>query len=175
MVLMTKDNNQNFDLIFYNKLLQYVDNTLLFENKTIKTWVQELTLPEIPEQVDVSDLTLLHITANKFSEIIYSNLAIAKIRLVGTKAALTKKTNVSEFDIREAISKDPNKKLPTASVVENRAFNNSLDEMHAQTVSEIFCEFWKTQAQKLDSFNNRLTTLSYTVNQENRLSMMSSS
>lgn len=170
---MSDDTNQ--DLNFYNKLFGYVDDSLPFEGRTIKEWAEKLTLPVIPEQVDVSDLTILHITANQYSEIIFTNLALSKARLIGAKAALTKKLNVSENNIRNEISKNPAKKLPASSVIENRAFNESLDEMHSQTVSEIFHEFWKTQAQKLDSFNSRLTTLSYTVNQENKLSMMGNS
>ena len=169
---MTTD---NFDLNIYNSLLHYIDSVLPFEGKTLQEWNTELTLPVIPDHIDIADLNLLHITANSFSETIYKNLALAKARLSGAKAAFTKRLNVSENNIRTEIANSPNKKLPASTVIDNRAFILSLSESQAQTVCEIFAEFWKVQAQKLDSFNSRLTTLSYTVNQENRLSMIGNS
>ena len=161
---------QTFDLNVYDQLLHYIDGVLPFEGFTLKQWSEKLTLPPIPEYIEIADLNVLHTTAHQFSETIFANLALAKARLIGAKASLNKKLNVTEYNIRDEINKSPTKKLPASSVIENRAFNASLSEMQAQTVCEIFAEYWKTQAQKLESFNSRLTTLSYTVNQENRLS-----
>lgn len=148
----------------YEILVDFIDHKMLFEGKSISQWLKDLALPLIPDHLDSLQMIKLNQRAVFLSEIIYNYVSLSKARLIGAKAAYTKKLSIQKELIRESFEKKPSE-----SVIENKAINNSANEATAMTIAEFFFEFWKNQAEKINAFNTRLTGLNIAVNQENKI------
>ena len=157
--------NEVVPLSVYEVLLDYVDNKLLFEGKSIKEWKQVLILPSIPDYIDNSEIIKLNQRAVQLTEIVYTNLSVAKSRNNIAKAAFNKKVNIFKEELRSY--KVDGKKL-ALDAIETTANNKAQSENTALTISEIFFDFWKYQVEKIKDFNTRLTSLNITVNQESK-------
>lgn len=148
----------------YDVLVDYIDNKMLFEGKSITEWFTYLVLPPIPDHMDTTAIIKLNQRAIVLAELIYNNCSLAKARYIGAKAAFTKKLNQQKELVRDSTAKKESNE-----VVENKAMNKSANEATAMTIAEFFFEFWKNQVEKFNAFNTRLTSLNITVNQENKI------
>lgn len=149
----------------YDTVIDFVDNKMLFEGKSLSQWRQLLILPHIPDYLDSTEMIKLNQRAVSLSETCFSNISIAKARNTAAKAAYNKKLNIQKDLIRESYD---NKK-PPMDVIETKAMNNCLNESTAATIAEFFWDFWKSQVEKINTFNDRLTGLNITVNQETKI------
>ena len=161
------EENQTKEIIptsSYDTLVDYIDNKMLFEGKSINEWIKYLSLPAVPDHIDWLQMIKLNQRAIFLSEIVFNNLSLAKARLIGAKAAYNKKLNLQKELIRDSYDKKP-----PNDVIENKAINKSANEATALTIAEFFFGFWTNQVEKINAFNTRLTSLNITVNQENKI------
>ena len=148
----------------YDNVMNYVDNKMLFEGRSLSQWRQLLVLPAIPDYLDSTELIKLNQRAVALTETCFSNLSIAKARNTAAKAAYNKKLNLQKDAIRESYDKKP-----PMDVIETKAMNQCLNEATAATIAEFFWDFWKNQVEKINTFNDRLTGLNITINQETKI------
>lgn len=160
----TKEKEPIVPMAAYDNVVEYVDNKMLFEGRSLSQWRSLLVLPVIPDYLDSTELVKLNQRAVSLSETCFSNLSIAKARYTASKAAYTKKLNLQKDIIRESYEKKP-----PMDVIETKAINQCLGEATAATIAEFFWDFWKNQVEKINTFNDRLTGLNITINQETKI------
>ena len=160
----TKEKEALVPMAAYENVMDYVDNKMLFEGKSLSQWRQLLILPHVPDYLDSTEMIKLNQRAVALTEICFTNLSIAKARYTAAKAAYNKKLNLQKDKIRESFDKKP-----PMDVIETKAVNQCLSEATAATVAEFFWDFWKNQVEKINTFNDRITGLNITVNQETKI------
>lgn len=159
----TKEKEALVPMAAYENVMDYVDNKMLFEGKSLSQWRQLLILPHVPDYLDSTEMIKLNQRAVALTEICFTNLSIAKARYTAAKAAYNKKLNLQKDKIRESYDKKP-----PMDVIETKAVNQCLSEATAATIAEFFWDFWKNQVEKINTFNDRITGLNITVNQERK-------
>ena len=118
------EENQTKEIIptsSYDTLVDYIDNKMLFEGKSINEWIKYLSLPAVPDHIDWLQMIKLNQRAIFLSEIVFNNISLAKARLIGAKAAYNKKLNLQKELIRDSYDKKP-----PNDVIENKAINKSV-------------------------------------------------
>lgn len=160
----TKEKEALVPMAAYENVMDYVDNKMLFEGKSLSQWRQLLILPHVPDYLDSTEMIKLNQRAVALTEICFTNLSIAKARYTAAKAAYNKKLNLQKDKIRESFDKKP-----PMDVIETKAVNQCLSEATAATIAEFFWDFWKNQVEKINTFNDRITGLNITVNQETKI------
>lgn len=160
----TKEKEPVVPMAAYDNVVDYVDNKMLFEGKSLSQWRSLLILPAIPDYLDSDGLVKLNQRAVALTETCFTNLSIAKARYTAAKAAYNKKLNLQKDMIRESYDKKP-----PMDVIETKAINKCLGEATAATIAEFFWDFWKNQVEKINTFNDRLTGLNITINQETKI------
>lgn len=154
----------------YLNLSNYVENILLYKGKSISQWSEELTLPAVPDNADAHTMLALNQRAIKLIDTVYTHLGISRAVLVGAKAAYNKKYNLQITSIRDGFNetnKDGKKRL-TNDALEHMATNQCLNEASTLAVAEFFYEFWKSQVDKVEAFNTRLTSLNISKHNEQK-------
>ena len=150
----------------YANIVNLSDNKILFEGKCISEWCNLLKLPPIPSVIENSDIIKLNQRGTQLLDIVYTNLSLAKARNTFAQAAFNKKFNSFKETLRDTKSAD-GKKL-SISDLESLAKNRATAEQTALTITTVFYDFWEDRAKEVKEFNNRLTGLNITVNQESR-------
>ena len=150
----------------YANIVNLSDNKILFEGKCISEWCNLLKLPLIPSVIENSDIIKLNQRGTQLLDIVYTNLSLAKARNTFAQAAFNKKFNSFKETLRDTKSAD-GKKL-SISDLESLAKNRATAEQTALTITTVFYDFWEDRAKEVKEFNNRLTGLNITVNQESR-------
>ena len=150
----------------YANLIDLSDNKLLFEGKCIVEWNTLLRLPTIPSVIENSDIIKLNQKGAQLLDIVYTNLSLAKARNTLAQSAFNKKFNSFKESLKDTKSTD-GKKLSIDSL-DSIARNRASAEQTALTITTVFYEFWEDRAKEVKEFNNRLTGLNITVNQESR-------
>ena len=150
----------------YANLIDISDNKLLFEGKCIVEWNTLLRLPTIPSVIENSDIIKLNQKGAQLLDIVYTNLSLAKARNTLAQSAFNKKFNSFKESLKDTKSTD-GKKLSVDSL-DSIARNRASAEQTALTITTVFYEFWEDRAKEVKEFNNRLTGLNITVNQESR-------
>ena len=150
----------------YANIVNLSDNKILFEGKCISDWCNLLKLPPIPSVIENSDIIKLNQRGTQLLDIVYTNLSLAKARNTFAQAAFNKKFNSFKETLRDTKSAD-GKKL-SISDLESLAKNRATAEQTALTITTVFYDFWEDRAKEVKEFNNRLTGLNITVNQESR-------
>ena len=150
----------------YANIVNLSDNKILFEGKCISEWCNLLKLPPIPSVIENSDIIKLNQRGTQLLDIVYTNLSLAKARNTFAQAAFNKKFNSFKETLRDTKSAD-GKKLSIIDL-ESLAKNRATAEQTALTITTVFYDFWEDRAKEVKEFNNRLTGLNITVNQESR-------
>lgn len=150
----------------YANLIDLSDNKLLFEGKCIVEWNTLLRLPTIPNVIENSDIIKLNQKGAQLLDIVYTNLSLAKARNTLAQSAFNKKFNSFKESLKDTKSTD-GKKLSIDSL-DSIARNRASAEQTALTITTVFYDFWEDRAKEVKEFNNRLTGLNITVNQESR-------
>ncbi len=150
----------------YANLIDLSDNKLLFEGKCIVEWNTLLRLPTIPSVIENSDIIKLNQKGAQLLDIVYTNLSLAKARNTLAQSAFNKKFNSFKESLKDTKSTD-GKKLSIDSL-DSIARNRASAEQTALTITTVFYDFWEDRAKEVKEFNNRLTGLNITVNQESR-------
>ena len=150
----------------YANLIDLSDNKLLFEGKCIVEWNTLLRLPTIPSVIENSDIIKLNQKGAQLLDIVYTNLSLAKARNTLAQSAFNKKLNSFKESLKDTKSTD-GKKLSIDSL-DSIARNRASAEQTALTITTVFYDFWEDRAKEVKEFNNRLTGLNITVNQESR-------
>ena len=150
----------------YANIVNLSDNKILFEGKCISEWCNLLKLPPIPSVIENSDIIKLNQRGTQLLDIVYTNLSLAKARNTFAQAAFNKKFNSFKESLKDTKSTD-GKKLSIDSL-DSIARNRASAEQTALTITTVFYEFWEDRAKEVKEFNNRLTGLNITVNQESR-------
>ena len=150
----------------YANIVNLSDNKILFEGKCISEWCNLLKLPPIPSVIENSDIIKLNQRGTQLLDIVYTNLSLAKAINTFAQAAFNKKFNSFKETLRDTKSAD-GKKL-SISDLESLAKNRATAEQTALTITTVFYDFWEDRAKEVKEFNNRLTGLNITVNQESR-------
>lgn len=150
----------------YANLIDLSDNKLLFEGKCIVEWNTLLMLPSIPSVIENSDIIKLNQKGAQLLDIVYTNLSLAKARNTLAQSAFNKKFNSFKESLKDTKSTD-GKKLSIDSL-DSIARNRASAEQTALTITTVFYDFWEDRAKEVKEFNNRLTGLNITVNQESR-------
>ena len=150
----------------YANLIDLSDNKLLFEGKCIVEWNTLLRLPTIPSVIENSDIIKLNQKGAQLLDVVYTNLSLAKARNTLAQSAFNKKFNSFKESLKDTKSTD-GKKLSIDSL-DSIARNRASAEQTALTITTVFYEFWEDRAKEVKEFNNRLTGLNITVNQESR-------
>lgn len=150
----------------YANLIDLSDNKLLFEGKCIVEWNTLLRLPTIPSVIENSDIIKLNQKGAQLLDIVYTNLSLAKARNTLAQSAFNKKFNSFKESLKDTKSTD-GKKLSNDSL-DSIARNRASAEQTALTITTVFYDFWEDRAKEVKEFNNRLTGLNITVNQESR-------
>lgn len=150
----------------YANLIDLSDNKLLFEGKCIVEWNTLLRLPTIPSVIENSDIIKLNQKGAQLLDVVYTNLSLAKARNTLAQSAFNKKFNSFKESLKDTKSTD-GKKLSIDSL-DSIARNRASAEQTALTITTVFYDFWEDRAKEVKEFNNRLTGLNITVNQESR-------
>ena len=150
----------------YANLIDLSDNKLLIEGKCIVEWNTLLRLPTIPSVIENSDIIKLNQKGAQLLDIVYTNLSLAKARNTLAQSAFNKKFNSFKESLKDTKSTD-GKKLSNDSL-DSIARNRASAEQTALTITTVFYDFWEDRAKEVKEFNNRLTGLNITVNQESR-------
>ena len=150
----------------YANLIDLSDNKLLFEGKCIVEWNTLLRLPTIPSVIENSDIIKLNQKGAQLLDIVYTNLSLAKARNTLAQSAFNKKFNSFKESLKDTKSTD-GKKLSIDSL-DSIARNRASAEQTALTITTVFYDCWEDRAKEVKEFNNRLTGLNITVNQESR-------
>lgn len=151
----------------YTSLVKYVETLLLYKGKSIEQWAQELALPSIPYHVDRDIVLNLNRVSVSLTDTIYTNLALSKSVLTGAKSAYEKAYNTAYIKVEETFPKDEKKRL-TAEARASLAREATMKEKTTLTISEFFYEFWKHQADKIEQFNTRLTSINISKHNEEK-------
>lgn len=144
----------------YETLLINLESSITFKNKSLAQWSQELSIPVIGngEEPTQHELEVLNTQYINLTEIVYSNLAIAKsssivVNSYYERILITKKRNIEEA--RELA----NARKLSAESLNNQAFLQCEQEFNNKIRSECLLQFWESQAYKLKNLNDRLTSL----------------
>ena len=113
-----------------------------------------------------SDIIKLNQKGAQLLDIVYTNLSLAKARNTLAQSAFNKKFNSFKESLKDTKSTD-GKKLSIDSL-DSIARNRASAEQTALTITTVFYDFWEDRAKEVKEFNNRLTGLNITVNQESR-------
>lgn len=146
----------------YDFLIEYVMTKLPFKGLTLEQWVLQLKLPSVPDSLDDLQILKLNQISVDFCEIVYTNYGLSKAYLTAAQAAYNKKLVSAKDKIQETLG---TKKL-SITALEDKAKLLCLKEDQAKTISEIFTDFWKSQVDKMVSFNTRLTSLNISKHTE---------
>lgn len=154
----------------YANLSNYVEDILLYKDRTISQWLDELKLPAVPDNVDRVEMHRLNQISVKLIDLVYTHCGISKALYITAKSAYNKKYNQQLSKIREDFAKnnDNNKKRLTNDNLENLAVSACFSEASTLAVAEFFFEFWKSQVDKVEAFNTRLTSLNISKHNEEK-------
>lgn len=179
---MTEEYNESiFDiaqddyLIVFNKFKE----NLIFENKTISEWLQELSLKELHSNFSTEELEEYNILLMKQTDIIYTNYSLANSNYKGLKGSLEKSVMkakqmiLQEIDEHNKIVLSPaeKRKYPNNDVLESMAYNRTDKLQFNLIIAEVWDSFWESQVKKVYALNQRVTSLSVGKNTEAKMSI----
>lgn len=175
---MTETTTKTTSVEDFTNYIQYVENKLVFRNLTLSQWYDKIIFPNLSDYLDKEEIAKLNAVAVNYSEIIYSNIAIAKNTLTVSKAKHTAAIQKFKVDYIDDFENTPSstgfkKKAPTADLLEARAAVACHSHFQALTLAELVYDFWKFQVDKLQVFNSRLTSLNISLHNDEKYSNLS--
>lgn len=139
-----------------------LETSIVFKGKTLQQWNQELAIPTVSTNQDVSitQLEMMHLKALNSIETVMSNLAIARSAYIAAKSNHEANMIRNHKSTREEI--EATGKRPTNDFVQKLCEERCLNTFKVYSMSDLIYNFWNTQSYKLNQLNERLTSLNYT-------------
>lgn len=140
-----------------------LESSILFKTKTLKEWNEELAIPTVSSNQDISiaQLETLHLKALNTIEIVMSNLTIARSAYIAAKSNHEANMIRNHKIISDEIESEGRRK-PTNEYINKLCELRCLKTFKIFAMSDLIYNFWNTQSYKLNQFNERLTSLNYT-------------
>ena len=140
-----------------------LESSILFKTKTLKEWNEELAIPTVSSNQDISiaQLETLHLKALNTIEIVMSNLTIARSAYIAAKSNHEANMIRNHKIISDEIESEGRRK-PTNEYINKLCELRCLKTFKIFAMSDLIYNFWNTKSYKLNQFNERLTSLNYT-------------
>ena len=140
-----------------------LESSILFKTKTLKEWNEELAIPTVSSNQDISiaQLETLHLKALNTIEIVMSNLTIARSAYIAAKSNHEANMIRNHKIISDEIESEGRRK-PTNEYINKLCELRCLKTFKIFAMSDLIYNFWNTQSYKLNQLNERLTILNYT-------------
>jgi hypothetical protein len=160
----------------YDRYTYAAANALEFQGKTMSTWISELELHPLRENMSVEELETFNQKYLEISEQIMSNLSKARANFGYTNIHYRRKLSETKKQIVESIyryneeSGNPKKKrIPGKESLEDMAKDENETVWTAYKIAEIWLGFWEDHHEKMKLASFRLTSLNTMKNIESRL------
>lgn len=145
---------------FYDIYTECSFRGLMFHNKTVEEWLEEVKLPEIPEESSFIELEEFNSKYMALTELVMRNHSISKVGF--NYAILHYKKALSAEVSRLSVSyTSQNKRLPSRESLESMAKNNIIDVYTAYKISALFVELWESQFEKIKLASYRLSAMNH--------------
>jgi len=139
-----------------------LENSIIFKNKSLIQWNEELAIPTVSanEDISIAQLETLHLKALNTIETVMTNLSIARSSYLAAKSNHEINMIRSHKVIREEIEGTTRK--PTNDFINKLCEERCLNTFKVYAMSDLIFNFWQDQSYKLKQLNERLTSLNYT-------------
>lgn len=139
-----------------------LENSIIFKNKSLIQWNEELAIPTVSADQDISmaQLETLHLKALNTIETVMSNLAISRSSYLAAKSNHEINMISNHRVIREEV--ELSGKRPTNDFINKLCEEHCLNTFKVYAMSDLIFNFWQDQSYKLKQLNERLTSLNYT-------------
>lgn len=162
----------------YQNLFDSFEEKMLFKGYSIKEWLLILDIKDINPGFSLEDLEKFNLKIINQTDLVYTNQSLASSNYLGLKRSVERSMMKAKQDIlqeidehnKSSLSPADKKKYPTADNLESQAYNRCSDLQLSLSISEIWNTFWETQAKKIYSLNQRMTSLSVGKNIEMKTS-----
>lgn len=139
-----------------------LENSIIFKDKSLIQWNQELAIPTVSANQDISiaQLETLHLKALNTIETVMTNLSIARCSYLAAKSNHEINMISNHRVIREEV--EGMGKKPTNDFINKLCEERCLNTFKIYAMSDLIFNFWQDQSYKLKQLNERLTSLNYT-------------
>lgn len=153
----------------YDRYIDCSISALLFQGETIEQWIENIKLPEMPDNVSVIELEDFNNKYMVITETIMKNYSIAKTGFNYSIIHYKKALNSAKNDLISSYNRQ-NKKIPGKELLEDLAKNNIMDVYTACKIAGMFLDFWEIQFEKIKLASYRLSAMNSLKSQEYRVS-----